>query len=285
MRMIICRCARAAIVLAAVAAPLAPCAAEPGPKSETEPAILPEGMDWNATLFDVTTLNADRKPDLSAANSKTPKDTSWSRTDKPDGSSSVTVKRTLPTEWDTKVGADLNVPASGERNAWQNYSVLQPQQDQGSGSVWTNMTLPGASVETRAEAQGQQEKLGTKLSKSIPVGSDLSVTLQNGFSVTHTLPAASAAASGGVPPSVDTPGAQTATTSVYSTDRAARLKVLSTGTSFSAGATTSSADNKWLRTFSAEQKLIGPLNVTGSVSETASGEMNKSFTAGFKRKW
>jgi len=48
----------------------------------------------------------------------------------------------------------------------------------------------------------------------------------------------------------------------------------------------SSTDDKWLRTLSAEQKLFGgPLSVTGSVSETASGEMSKSLRAGFKRTW
>jgi hypothetical protein len=37
---------------------------------------------------------------------------------------------------------------------------------------------------------------------------------------------------------------------------------------------------------SAEQKLFGgPLSVTGSVSETATGDTSKSLRAGFKRTW
>jgi len=48
----------------------------------------------------------------------------------------------------------------------------------------------------------------------------------------------------------------------------------------------SSTEEKWLRTLSAEQKLFGgPFSVTGTVSETASGEASKSLKAGFKRSW
>ena len=48
----------------------------------------------------------------------------------------------------------------------------------------------------------------------------------------------------------------------------------------------SSTDDKWLRTLSAEQKLFGgPFSVTGSVSETATGDLSKSLKAGFKQNW
>ena len=48
----------------------------------------------------------------------------------------------------------------------------------------------------------------------------------------------------------------------------------------------SSTDDKWLPTLSAEQKLFGgPFNVTGSVSEAATGEISKGLSAGFKRQW
>jgi hypothetical protein len=156
--------------------------------------------------------------------------------------------------------------------------------------------LPGASVEARVEAKDEQEKLGTKLSKSVPIGSDLSVTLQNGYSITHAAPSPAGTGVPGnsfivLPPPTSTPspavpastppgGAQT-----YSTERAAKLNIAPTGTTISAGTAMSSADEKWLRTFGAEQKLFGPLSVTGTVGEKATGELNKSFTAGFKRKW
>ncbi len=272
--------ARAAIAVAALAAALTPCAAE----TPAEVAIVPDGMDWNAVLFDATVLNVKPAPDLSLPKPLASGAASWSRTDRPDGSASVTVKRTLPAEWDTKVGIDLGLPPSAERDTRPDIFSPGLSQDRGSGSAWANMTLPGASLEARVETQGEQEKLGTKLSKSVPVGGDLSVTLQNGFSVTHAQPGVTA----GMPAAAANTAIQTAAlapVSVYSTDRAARLQILPTGTSFSAGATTSSADEKWLRTFSAKQKLLGPLSVTGSVSETASGDLNKSLSAGFKRNW
>jgi hypothetical protein len=54
----------------------------------------------------------------------------------------------------------------------------------------------------------------------------------------------------------------------------------------SLGANISSTDEKWLPSLSAEQKLFGgPFSVTGSVSETPTGETSKSLTAGFKRQW
>jgi hypothetical protein len=54
----------------------------------------------------------------------------------------------------------------------------------------------------------------------------------------------------------------------------------------SIGADISSTDDKWLRTLNAEQKLFGgPFSVTGSVSETPTGDTSKSLRAGFKRTW
>ena len=47
----------------------------------------------------------------------------------------------------------------------------------------------------------------------------------------------------------------------------------------------STTDEKWLRSLSAEQKLFGSMNVTGTVSETPTGDLNRSLTAGFKRNW
>ena len=71
----------------------------------------------------------------------------------------------------------------------------------------------------------------------------------------------------------------------YETDQSARLGILQTGTSFTAGQAFSSTDDRWLSRLSAEQKLFDGVTVSGSVSETAQGTANKSFTAGFKRSW
>src|SRR5499427_11051395 len=81
---------------------------------------------------------------------------------------------------------------------------------------------------------------------------------------------------------------QNATGQVHSwaTSQALRFNILPTDTSVSFGADISSTDDKWLRTLSAEQKLFGgPFSVTGSVSETPTGDLSKSLKAGFKQNW
>ena len=69
----------------------------------------------------------------------------------------------------------------------------------------------------------------------------------------------------------------------YETDQSTKLSITGSGTSFIAGQTLSSSDDKWLRKIGAEQKLFDGVTISGSIGETASGAANKSFTAGFKR--
>ena len=162
--------------------------------------------------------------------------------------------------------------------------MFQPEQllagavpDQSTGVAWATVTAPGfeaplgwdkTSIETRVDPSQEQGKLGTTLSRSVPVGDDVSLTLQNGVSMTRTLPNAAGQAHS------------------WASSQALRFNILPTDTSVSLGADISSSDDKWLRTLSAEQKLFGgPFSVTGSVSETPAGEISKSLKAGFKRSW
>jgi hypothetical protein len=71
----------------------------------------------------------------------------------------------------------------------------------------------------------------------------------------------------------------------YQTEQSAKLSITDTGTSFIAGQTLSSTDDKWLRKIGAEQKLFGDVSISGSIGETAQGASNKSLTAGFKHSW
>ncbi len=72
----------------------------------------------------------------------------------------------------------------------------------------------------------------------------------------------------------------------WSSDQALRFNLLPTDTTLSLGAQLSSSDDKWRPTLSAEQKLFGgPVSLTGSVSETPTGETSKSLKAGFKQNW
>ena len=67
--------------------------------------------------------------------------------------------------------------------------------DQSTGSVWGSITMPGirplgfdkTPVEARIDGGKEEGKLGATLSRSVPLGRDLSVTWQNCYSVTQPL--------------------------------------------------------------------------------------------------
>jgi hypothetical protein len=184
------------------------------------------------------------------------------------------------TDWTAKVGVDYRKPSIPAADLQPDQLVAGAVPDQSTGVAWANVTAPGlpsplgwdqTSIETRLDPSQEQGKLGTTLSRSVPVGGGFAVTLQNGYSVTRTHPSAAASS---------------AASQSWATNQALRLNILPTDTTFSLGAAISSTDDKWLRTLSAEQKLFGgPVSVTGSVSETATGDTSKSLKAGFKRTW
>src|SRR5262249_28256115 len=121
---------------------------------------------------------------------------------------------------------------------------------------------------TRVDPSQQQSKVGTTLSRSVPVGEDVTATLQNGLAVSSPLPNATTHNHG------------------WTSNQSLRFNVLPTDTSVSLGANISSTDEKWLTSLSADEKLSGgPCSVPGSVTETPPGEPSKSLPAGFKRQW
>lgn len=186
-------------------------------------------------------------------------------------------ERPLASPWDSKVGIDYHKPSIPATNFQPEQLTAGAVPDQSAGVAWATVTAPGfgsalgwdqTAIETRVDPAQEQTQLGTKLSRSVPVGEDVSVTLENGVSMSRSLP------SGGGP------------NHGWASSQALRFNVLPTDTIVSIGADISSTDDKWLRTLSAEQKLFGgPFSVTGSVSETPTGDMSKSLRAGFKRTW
>ena len=177
--------------------------------------------------------------------------------------------------WDGKAGIDYRKPYIPGAEFQPDQLATGAIPDQSTGVAWATITggqLPlgwdKASIETRIDPSQEQGKVGTTLSRSVPVGDEVSVTLENGVSVTRTLPHVSAPGQG------------------WASSQALRFNILPTDTSVSVGAGISSTEDKWLRSLSAEQKLFGgPVSVTGSVSETSSGDHSKSLRAGFKRTW
>jgi hypothetical protein len=198
----------------------------------------------------------------------------------PDGSkfkATSSFKPSVPA-WQSKAGIDYQKPAIPAVQFQPEQLLAGAVPDQSTGVAWANVNAPGLDmplgwdktvIETRLDPSQEQGKLGTTLSRSVPVGENFAVTLQNGVSVTRTLPS---------------PLQQPS--QIWASSQALQLNLLPTDTSVSLGTSISTTDDKWLRSLSAEQKLFGgPFSVTGSVSETPTGELSKSLKAGFKRTW
>lgn len=208
-----------------------------------------------------------------------------SRTDKPDGSSSLTIGRKLSSPWDTKIGTDISL-AAPVGTVTSDYVLNNGSPDRSTGSVWGNLTMqhiapPGfdkTSVEARVDPGKDEGKLGATVSRSLPINPDLSITLQNSTSIKQALTTSAAPAQ----PSTATP--LTAPPPSWGMDDTVRLSVDQLGTTFSAGAT-SSGDTQWHNKLSVEQTLFGPLKLTTSVEDAGTSAPKKSITAGFKRSW
>lgn len=199
------------------------------------------------------------------------------------GTSAVSVKQSVTPFWDTRIGADMNVAqqpsARSAQDAFRN-QFGDGTQASSNGTAWAAMTAPGigsiwdkTAIEARVDPYADQTKFGTAISKSVPIaGNQYSLTLQSGYNVIQQ----------GSIPMVGYNGRPTRS---YETDQQARFNISETGTSFLAGQSLATTDDKWLRKVGAEQKLFGGINVTGSLSETTTGVTNKSLTAGFKHSW
>jgi hypothetical protein len=210
--------------------------------------------------------------------------TAWSQQAKPNGSAALTVKQPISPFWDARIGADMTVvnqastPTTSDLLRQKFATDGQPSQS--SGTAWAALTAPGvgsiwdkAAIEARLDPSQDQSKLGTSLSKSLPLGGEqYSLTLQNGYNVIQQ----------SLAPMVAIPGHPARN---YQTDQSAKLSFDDTGTSFMAGQSLSSTDEKWLRKIGAEQKLFGGVSINGSISETPQGAANRSLTAGFKQSW
>src|SRR5262245_50973127 len=178
-------------------------------------------------------------------------------------------------DWNGKAGIDYSKPSIPAVTFQPDQLLAGAVPDQSTGVAWATITAPGfeaplrwdkTSIETRVDPSQQQTKVGTTLSRSVPIGENVTATLQNGLAVTSPLPNATTHNHG------------------WTSNQSLRFNVLPTDTSVSLGANISSTDEKWLPSLSAEQKLFGgPFSVTGSVSETPTGETSKSLTAGFNR--
>ncbi len=239
-------------------------------------------LDWSVLSADVSAADIPAAKTRGAPKRATSADTAWSSNEKPNGTSAVSVKQSLSPFLDTRIGADMTVARQGTLTTSEILSEKLANGGnlpQSSGTAWAAITAPGVasiwdktSVEARVDPGSEQSKLGTSLSKSVPLSDQYSLTLQNGYNLIQQ----------GIVP---VPGIVSHPARNYETDQSAKLSIADTGTSFIAGQTLSTADDKWLRKIGAEQKLFDGVTVSASVGETPQGVANKTFSAGFKRSW
>jgi hypothetical protein len=273
------------------AAQTPPSAVENPEKPTAEAATAPDAddsdikgleLDWSQLNVDASTLAtgpASKARSSQAAASSS--EMSWSAKDRPSGAAAVSVKQSLSPFWDARIGADMTVA----RQPTTMSELLSEKvanggsEPQSSGTAWAAVTAPGVgsiwdktAIEARVDPGQEQSRLGTSLSKSLPLSEQYSLTLQNGYNVIQQ---------GFVP----VPGIVARPTRNYATEQSAKLSIGDTGTSFIAGQTLSTTDDKWLRKIGAEQKLFDGVSITGSIGKTPLGTTNKSLTAGFKRSW
>jgi hypothetical protein len=254
----------------------------PGDEAESTPTQTVDlnnpDIDWSQ-LDTSGNVKAPADPKARRALQDSPA-SSWSAQDKSNGAAALSVKQSMIPFWDTRVGADLTVARQQPLSAAE---ALQQKittgEQQSAGSAWAAMTAPGVgsiwdrtAIEARVDPSEVQSRLGASLSKSVTLDERTSLTLQNGSSVTQQGVAA-------------IPGITGHQARNYAMDQSARLSIADTGTSFIAGQTLSSSDDKWLRKIGAEQQLFGGVSVSGSIGETLQGAANKSISAGFKRSW
>ena len=237
-------------------------------------------LDWSQLAADAT-VAGDTKAKTAAKKAADGSDMKWSSRSQANGSSAVSVKQSVSPFWDARVGADMTVAREPTTMSelLAEKSTNGGNVPQSSGSAWAAVTAPGAgslwdktAVEARVDPGSDQSKLGTSISKQVPLAGQYSVTLQNGYNVIEQ-------------GTVAVPGLSGRTTHSYEADQSAKLDIGDSGTSVTAGQSLSSGDDKWLRKIGAEQKLSDGVTVSGAIGETAQGTTSKSVTAGWKKSW
>lgn len=286
---ILCACAVPVAGLAQQAAPALPEVSIDAPTVDvTEPTLSAEdnAIIDNALAVDPASfIHAPAKPLRlpTLANSKA---LDLKRTDRPDGSGTVIVKKPLAPEWDANVGADLGLAA----NTPSVYDPRNPlgvtRNDRSSGAAWASVGVPNfASVDARVDPNNEQGRVGTTFKHSLPVGGKFAVTLQSRYSVTETLGQPQAAPSD-IPLRIAPTGDPAAPVArVWGNENFAKLAILPTGTTLGAGLTSTSTDPVTHNTLSAEQKIYGPLGVTTAVTDVGRASESKSVSARLKLSW
>src|SRR5258708_11656360 len=159
----------------------------------------------------------------------------WHDKARPTGSAAVRVKQRLPPFGAAGPGADMpgtRQPATTMSELLSEKLATGGNAPQSSGAAWAAVTAPGVgsiwdktAVEARLDPSQDQSRLGTSISKSLPLNEQYSLILQDGYNVIPQ----------GIAP---LPGI--AARPVYQTEQSAKLSIAGTGTSLIPSQTLSS---------------------------------------------
>src|SRR5579864_54004 len=152
-------------------------------------------LDWSQLSTD--NLEIPGKP-VSKAHAAAPgpagSNLSWSNNNKANGGSDVSVKQSVSPFLDTRVGADMTVAPQPTTMSelLAEKAANGGSQPQSSGTAWAAITGPGAgaiwdktAVEARVDPGQEQSKLGTSISKSVPLNDQYQLSLQGGYNMTQ----------------------------------------------------------------------------------------------------
>lgn len=160
------------------------------------------------------------------------------------------------------VGMDLSRAASSAAPA-----LSAGASDLG-GTAYARFALPDlpawmlwqkGTVNLSIDPTDARSKLGTTFSRTVSLAGGLDATLADTYKVN-------------------------AATQGWETDKSLSLKLIETGTTFSVGAHATHEAPSLAPTLSAQQKVLGAINVTTSLTESGSS-LNRAITAGFSQKW
>ncbi len=251
-----------------------------GTRVGKSPKIIPAALICAALLAcDVTAHAQDAGKKSTNAG-----DTFFTRKDDvTSGGSSMTYGTRLPVDFETKIGVDFGIAPPPDVPDLDKL-VTRNMSNGNSGAAWASMALPppplgivdGASLDAKLDGVQDQSKVGFGLSRKVPINDGLRMTLKNNYDVTNTLPASSSSGAQSVASGM---------TQTWETRRAVQFDLLRTDTALSAGQQLASGEDRWLASVNAEQKIYGPLSITGGIAETPTGILDRSIKAGFKTTW
>ena len=246
--------------------------------TDVDDAELGAALQYNLTPSPDAPVKALKHPSLAA-----PKSYDLSDKTAADGSTTYSIKKTLPTDWSTSIGADLGTGAPSEPY-YQPDRPIAPARNN-TGAAWASLGVSSvASVDARVDPTADQGRVATTLHHSLPLGRHLSVTLQNSTGVTQAL-GAQPTAPAGLPVMALAQPTSTGATRAWDDQPSVKFDILPTGTTLSAGVARTSTDPVLHNSLSADQKVYGPLHVSTALNDVGETTENKSITAKFKLNW